>query len=116
MKKKDPDVAWLPGIALPLQQPESMGGHLPAALLSPASRTDGGEPALLASNVVVRRSWQLAPARRSADAPESASLAASPALLALEAVDGSTIFIRADALAEQLLDAPTGRGADLLQP
>ncbi|MFK8331896.1 CHAT domain-containing protein [Pseudomonas sp. BJa5] len=53
-------------------------------------------------NLRVVQSWQLAPAARASDAPRSETLNDPHALLALDAADGSTIYIRADALVEQL--------------
>ncbi|MDX9837676.1 MAG: hypothetical protein RBT39_08965, partial [Azoarcus sp.] len=74
---------------------------LPAALTRPASRSDRA-PTPLVDNVEVLGSWDLAPARRSADAAQQAEVSEDTTLLALEAADGTTIFMRTDALAERI--------------
>ena len=81
---------------------EAAADNLPPALSRPESRSDTGHPAGLLPNVRAVRSWLLAPASRSADAPDQAETPADTRLLALEAADGTTVFIRADALAEQV--------------
>ncbi|WP_338585513.1 CHAT domain-containing protein [Pseudomonas sp. MAG733B] len=91
-----------PLIKLPLQQPADLA-PMPAQLLASAtSRGVSGGPASTLSNVRVLKTWQLAPAARASDAPHSDTLNDPHALLALDANDGSTIYIRADALVEQL--------------
>ncbi len=89
-------------LKLPLQESGRMGGALPTALLVPGSRAGDGVQAQLLGNVRVKRSWLLAPASRSDEAPQSEELSAEGELLALEATDGTTIFMRADALVAQL--------------
>ncbi|RYU58189.1 CHAT domain-containing protein [Methylolobus aquaticus] len=82
--------------------PVDDGANLPTVLTRPANRGEGGDLLQLLPNVTAVRSWPLAPASRSADAPEQAEAAADSRLLALEASDGTTVFMRADALAERL--------------
>lgn len=90
-------------LRLPLSADSPTGpGHLPTALSPVASRSADGSPLVLLDNVAVVQSWTLAPASRSADAPAQGDTPADRRLLALEAEDGSTVFIRADALAEQV--------------
>ena len=90
-------------LRLPLSSPPvEEGANLPSVLMRPASRGEGGELLQLLPNVTAVRSWALAPASRSTDAPEQAETAADTRLLALEASDGTTVFMRADALAECL--------------
>ncbi|MEN5036301.1 CHAT domain-containing protein [Pseudomonas sp. TWI929] len=88
-----------PLIRLPLQQ--SADGTL-AQPASSTSRSASGGPVSTLDNLRVVQSWQLAPAARASDAPRSETLNDPHALLALDAADGSTIYIRADALVEQL--------------
>ena len=74
---------------------------LPGVLSLPGSRADGSSEALL-SNVTVKRSWTLVAVSRGDTPPATADVAAGHNLLALEADDGSTVFMRADTLADQL--------------
>jgi CHAT domain-containing protein len=99
----DASVRAQPGLKLPLRDTAGgAGGPLPGALRTPGSRADGSGGGDLLGNVRVKRTLELAPASRSEGAPASEILPADAGLLALEAEDGTTIFIRADALAEQL--------------
>lgn len=92
-----------PLFRLPLsQQAQDDKPPLPGALSIPGSRAADGRPETLLPNVSVKRSWTLAPASRSSDAPGSEALGDDTGLLALEAQDGSTVFMRADVLAAQL--------------
>ena len=92
-----------PLFRLPLGQDVQVGQPpLPGALSLPGSRAADGSPETLLPNVRVKRSWALAPASRSSDAPRSEALDGNTGLLALEAQDGSTVFMRADVLAAQL--------------
>lgn len=81
-----------PDAAVPTSLPPVLGGA--------AAR--GGAGAALLPNVRAVATWELAQTSRSGTAPQSAQTAADQRLLALEAVDGTTIFIRADALAERV--------------
>ena len=98
-----------PALKLPLQVAASSAtaapAILPAALRTLASRADGSDGDALLPNLKVGRTLDLAPASRSADAPAQEVLGARSGLLALEAADGTTIFMRADALSEQLARA-----------
>lgn len=76
--------------------------RLPAGLTRPGSRGADGAATALTTNVVAKRTWTLTQASRSDDAPDQASIPADAGLLALEAADGTTIFMRADALAERM--------------
>ena len=100
-----PDQVRALALKLPLQATASSATALPAALRTLASRADGSDSAALLPNLKVRRTLELAPASRSADAPAQEVLGARSGLLALEAADGTTIFMRADALSEQLARA-----------
>ncbi|WP_018410446.1 CHAT domain-containing protein [Methyloversatilis thermotolerans] len=77
---------------------------LPPVLRRAGSRDEAGSTtaAALLPNVRPLRQWALQPAGRSADAPAREALPADQRLLALEAEDGTTVFMRADALAETL--------------
>lgn len=86
-------------LALP---PDPRTRALPPALHSPISRGADGEMVKLIDNVTVLASYELAAAKRSGEAPETLCEALGQALLALEAQDGSTVFIRADRLHEDL--------------
>lgn len=87
-------------LKLPLAEPAQAGGDLPPALTRPASRAGG--PALpVVPGVKVVTSWNLATTARG-EAPTQQETLAQPALLALEAADGTTVFIRADKLTEDL--------------
>ncbi|MFT4174668.1 MAG: CHAT domain-containing protein [Rhodocyclaceae bacterium] len=89
-------------LLLPLAHAErAQPASLPAVLTDGASRGEGLAVSLL-PNVSVENSWSLQAASRSADAPGSIDRPADERLLALEAQDGTTIFIRADALARHL--------------
>ncbi|MBM4200045.1 MAG: lysophospholipase, partial [Gammaproteobacteria bacterium] len=91
-------------LRFPLSSPPTEGASagLPAVLTRPAGRGEGGGLLELLPNVKVVRNWPLAPASRSDDAPGQVETPADRRLLALEAADGTTVFIRADALAEQV--------------
>lgn len=102
MKPFDEQSAPPPALKLPLLHAATAGGPIPQALTVPGSRGPGGAGVGLLDNVQVKRTWQLAPASRSGDAPHAEVLASNQALLALEATDGTTIFIRTDTLIEQL--------------
>lgn len=76
---------------------------LPGVLTMPGSRAPGVAPTpLLADILTPLQSWSLAGTRRSDDAPSPAAVDADSRLLALEATDGTTLFIRADELAARL--------------
>lgn len=91
-----------PLIKLPLQQSADVASMPLSTLATSTSRGTSGGAASTLDNVRVLKTWQLAPAARASDAPHSDTLHDPHALLALDANDGSTIFIRADALVEQL--------------
>ncbi|ENO87204.1 CHAT domain-containing protein [Thauera linaloolentis] len=95
----------LPALKMPLLSDTAHAGGVPGVLRSAGSRADGSDGEDLLPGLEVVRTLELAPASRSADAPASEVLDAGAGLLALEAADGTTIFIRADALAEQLARA-----------
>ena len=99
------DEVRAPALKVPLQATASPATTLPAALRTLASRTDGSDSEALLPNLKLRRTLELAPANRSADAPAQEVLGVGSGLLALEAADGTTIFMRADALSEQLARA-----------
>src|SRR5574338_132294 len=87
-------------LKLPLSEPAKAGGELPSTLTRPATRAGG--PALpLVPGVKVVTSWNLAATARGEAAPVQETLD-QPRLLALEATDGTTVFIRADKLTEDL--------------
>ena len=90
--------------------------RLPAGLSRPGSRGTDGTASALTTNVIARHTWTLTQASRSEDAPAQASIPADAGLLALEAADGTTIFMRADALAERMarlaMTRPELLGAD----
>ncbi len=102
MKSLDESRPPAPVLKLPLLQPATVGGPLPQALSVPGSRGPGAPGISLLDNVQVKHTWQLAPASRSGDAPHAEVLNSNQGLLALEATDGTTIFIRTDTLVEQL--------------
>jgi hypothetical protein len=83
--------------------------RLPAGLTRPGSRGADGNATALTTNVIAKRTWTLTHASRSDDAPDQASIPADAGLLALEAADGTTIFMRADALAERMARLATTR-------
>lgn len=91
-----------PLIKLPLQHCADAAAMPPQTMAASTSRSASGGPASTLDNVRVLKTWQLAPAARASDAPHTETLHDPHALLALDANDGSTIFIRADTLAEQL--------------
>ncbi|MCK6395901.1 CHAT domain-containing protein [Zoogloea sp.] len=92
-----------PLFRLPLgHQAQGDTPSLPGTLSIPGSRAADGRTETLLPNVSVKRSWTLAPASRSSDAPSSEALGDDIGLLALETVDGSTVFMHADVLAAQL--------------
>ena len=75
---------------------------LPAALARAGSRGDDNEaPDALLANVQVEESWEIGPRARGDDSRQ-VDVQPDTRLLALEADDGTTVFIRADALAERL--------------
>ena len=93
--------------------PLPKGSPPPAALTRVGSRGDGSAAEALVPNLRAVQRWDLAPASRSAAAPQQGELAGDAQLLALEAVDGTTVFIRADDLSVQLARAhPELVGAD----
>ena len=94
-----------PALKVPLQSAPSVTTALPGVLQTVASRADGSDAEPLLPNLRATRTLELAPASRSADAPAQEVLTARAGLLALEAADGTTIFMRADALSEQLARA-----------
>lgn len=88
-------------LKLPLAEAPKPGGDLPPALTRPTSRAGG--PALpVVPGVKVVTSWTLATTARGEAPPRQADTAADAKLLALEAADGTTVFIRADKLSEDL--------------
>lgn len=90
-------------LQLPLsREGEHLAPGLPAALTVPGSRGASGEALALLAGVSVKASYELAAASRSMTAPVSARALLEDELLALEAEDGSTIFIRADRLRADL--------------
>ncbi len=106
-------------LLLPLatQPEEGVSGTLPRVLAHPSSRGEGGGALGLLPNVKPLKTWPLAQASRSGDAPAHKETAADRRLLALEAGDGTAIFIRADALAERVArvrpEAVAGEAVDL---
>ncbi|MHC2148346.1 CHAT domain-containing protein [Pseudomonas sp. 210_17 TE3656] len=91
-----------PLIKLPLEHSADAAAMPLQTFAASTSRSAGGGPVSTLDNVRVIKAWGLTAAARSSDAPHSETLHDPHALLALEANDGSTIFIRADALVEQL--------------
>ncbi|MGE8417209.1 CHAT domain protein [compost metagenome] len=91
-----------PLIKLPLSQHADGGPIAAPSRGARASRSASGGAFTTLENVRVLHTWQLARAARAGDAPRSETLHDPRALLALEASDGSTVFIRTDALVEQL--------------
>ncbi|AIL61232.1 DUF7379 domain-containing protein [Pseudomonas alkylphenolica] len=91
-----------PLIKLPLEHSADVAAMPLQTFAASTSRSAGGGPVSTLDNVRVLKTWELTAAARSSDAPHSETLHDPHALLALEANDGSTIFIRADALVEQL--------------
>ena len=76
---------------------------LPGVLTMPGSRAAGVAPTpLLADILTPLQTWPLAGTRRSEEAPSPTAVDADSRLLALEATDGTTLFIRADELAARL--------------
>ncbi|MDQ3773942.1 MAG: hypothetical protein M3461_06045 [Pseudomonadota bacterium] len=71
------------------------------AVLQAASRGVGGGPEPFLANVVVEESYTLAAIGRG-DAPDTRTIEDDRKLLALEAGDGTTIFMRSDRLQEEL--------------
>lgn len=91
-------------VAAPVAATANAGAaaSLPSALLPPGSRSDATATRdELLGNVTALQSWDLGASARSADATP-VDVQADTRLLALETVDGNTLFIRADALAERL--------------
>ncbi len=82
------DEVRAPALKVPLQATASPATTLPAALRTLASRTDGSDSEALLPNLKLRRTLELAPANRSADAPAQEVLGVGSGLLALEAADG----------------------------
>ena len=91
-----------PLIKLPLQPSADSASIAPAPLPVSTSRGIHAGSTSTLDNIRVLKTWQLAPAARASEAPRSETLHDPHALLALDANDGSTIYIRADALVEQL--------------
>lgn len=90
-------------LLLPLARPTEGGTKpLPSVLSSPISRGSDGVAASLIEGVSVLASYELAGVSRSGDAPQSESAELGRQLLALEAEDGSTVFIRSDRLLEDI--------------
>ena len=91
-------------IRLPLDAPPEPDkpAPFPTALTRPGTRSDEAAAMALLPNVRAVASWTLAPASRSGEAAAQAEVAADARVLALEAADGTTVFIRADALAERV--------------
>ncbi|WP_374493847.1 CHAT domain-containing protein [Zoogloea sp.] len=74
----------------------------PLAILSPANRGDSnGEVDALLANVAVEKTWEIGLETRGRDTRDEL-LPPDTRLLALEADDGLTVFIRADALSDRL--------------
>ena len=71
------------------------------AVLQAASRGAGGGPDPFLANVVVEESYTLAAVGRG-EAPDTRRIEDDRKLLALEAADGTTIFMRSDRLQEEL--------------
>ena len=67
------------------------------AVLQAASRGAGGGPDPLFANIVVEESYTLAAVGRG-EAPDTRTIEDGRKLLALEAADGTTIFMRSDRL------------------
>ncbi|HRP66152.1 MAG TPA: CHAT domain-containing protein [Thauera sp.] len=89
-------------LPLPAEPASTAAATAPALLRLPGSRADGGDAVDLVPGLKVTSVMELAAASRSDEAPVTGTLDEGSGLLALEAEDGTTIFIRADALAEQL--------------
>ena len=90
-------------IILPLAQPADDKHRLmPSTLQSPISRGAGGEVINLFAGVTVKATYELAGVSRSSEAPQSITEDLGQGLLALEAEDGTTIFMRADRLMEDV--------------
>ncbi len=90
-------------LLLPLAVPaDESKKPLPSVLSSPVSRGSDGEGVKLIEGVSVLASYELAGVSRSSNAPESHSEDLGRSLLALEAEDGSTLFIRSDRLLEDI--------------
>jgi len=90
-------------LLLPLATPaDAAHKRMPPVLQSPVSRGADGGSANLIEGVTVLATYELAGVSRSAEAPESRAEDLGQALLALEAEDGGTVFIRADRLDEDL--------------
>ncbi len=91
-------------LKLPLAAPQDPNApkDLPETLVLPGSRAGGAAAVPLLPGVKVVESWDLAPAARSGDAPAAGAVDDEEALLALEAADGTTVFIRADKLFDDI--------------
>lgn len=91
-------------LRLPAAAPSSATpATLPGVLTKPGSRAVGAAPDPLLPDILTPlQSWRLAGTSRSDEAPSPAALDADSRLLALEATDGTTLFIRADELAARL--------------
>lgn len=92
--------------------PETDASRKPArlaALAQAGSRGDSGAPLdPLLSTVIVAESWEIGPRSRGDDSRQ-VDVPPDTRLLALEADDGTTVFIRADTLAERLANLAVTR-------
>lgn len=89
-------------LRLPAAAPAT-SATLPGVLTKPGSRAPGAAPDPLLPDILTPlQSWRLTGTSRSDEAPSPAALEADSRLLALEATDGTTLFIRADELAARL--------------
>ena len=91
-------------LRLPAAAPSSATpATLPGVLTKPGSRAAGAAPDPLLPDILTPlQSWRLAGTSRSDEAPAPEAVEADGRLLALEATDGTTLFIRADELAARL--------------
>ena len=90
-------------LRLPLAEPvDPRHKPMPSVLRSSISRSADGNASNLIEGITVLATYELAGASRSADAPASLAENMEQALLALEAEDGTTVFIRADRLLDDL--------------
>jgi len=102
----------LPGLRLPVNAQHG-NPPLPTGLQIGAQRGDASLAEALVPGLVVSQRWDLAAVARGEAPPAEHTLPPDQQLLALEAVDGGLVFMRADALAAQLQRArPELVGAD----